>query len=108
MIEEKPGIDYAAQLATIERSIAETRKFAAEQTELSEETLKLGAERNKLTEEALKIARDRTLSPLIVLSSIVSGILGALGGVLGALATHYLRQARHGAQPTRQASSVAG
>ncbi len=85
MTEGKPGIDYAAQLAGIERSIAETRKFAAEQNKLSVEAAKLaaeqnklGAEQNKLTAEALELKRERSLAPFILVSSLLSGLFGAL------------------------------
>ncbi len=84
MTEDRLGIDYAAQLAGIERSMAETRKFVAEQNKLSEETLKLGAEKIKLNEEALKMARDRSLAPLALFSGLV-------GGALAATIAHFLR-----------------
>ena len=60
--------DQAEQLARIERSIAETRKFAAEQ--------------QKLSEEALKFRRDHTLAPLVLLAGLIGGILASVAGKL--------------------------
>ncbi len=95
--ERQSSLDYAEQLARIERSIAETRKFgeerdkfAAEQHRLAAETqklgaeqLKLGAEQQKLYEEALKFKRDRSLAPLALFSGLV-------GGALAATVAHFL------------------
>ncbi len=71
----RPSMDYAQQLADIERAIAETRKYG-------EETKNFTAEQNKLNAEALKLERERSLAP------IVSFILG---GTVVALITHFLR-----------------
>ena len=64
--EKYPSLDYAQQLAEVERSIAEMRK-------LHEETRKFTAEQHKLDEEALKFRRERSLAPLALLSGLVSG-----------------------------------
>ena len=88
MAEDRQSLDYAAQLAAIERSIAETRKFGEEQHKLNAEASKLAAEQNKLTAEALKFQRERSLAPLLVISSVLSA---ALSAALTALLTHYWR-----------------
>ncbi len=88
--ERQSSLDYAEQLARIERSIAETRKFgeerdkfAAEQHRLTAETAKFGAKQQKLYEEALKFRRDRSLAPLALFSGLV-------GGALAATVAHFL------------------
>lgn len=54
------------RIATYERMLAETRKFAAEQ--------------NKLAAEAAKLKWDRLFAPAVIASSFLSAMLGA-GGV---------------------------
>ncbi len=77
----RPSMDYAQQLAEIERAIVETRKH-------SEETKKFTAEQNKLNAEALKLERERSLAPVVIVSSVLSSLLG---GTVGALIAHFLR-----------------
>ncbi len=55
---------FREQLARIDRALAETEKFRAEQ--------------RKLTREATKLERDRRLSPWLV----VVGVLGSIGGII--------------------------
>lgn len=68
--EKYPNLDYAEQVARIERSIAEMRN-------LNEETRKFTSEHHKLDEEALKLRRERSLAPLALLSGLVSGAIVA-------------------------------
>ena len=55
-VEQIATASYDAILVRIERQMAETRKFVAEQ--------------NKLTEEALKMGRDRSLAPWSVIATV--------------------------------------
>lgn len=58
-----PAFDLREQLARIDRSLAETRKFVAE--------------RDKLIAEAGKLNRDRWLAPLLAIAAVLGGLLGA-------------------------------
>ncbi|WP_025320603.1 hypothetical protein [Granulibacter bethesdensis] len=57
-------LDIREQLARIDRAREETLKFAAEQ--------------HKLMAEASKLERDRTLAPLVFLSSLLGGGIVAI------------------------------
>ncbi len=85
--ENQAGWDQATQLASIERSIAETRKFGEESSKLNAERRKLDEEVLKMNAEALKLQRDRSLAPLVLLSSLLSAIVG---GIAGTVAAHFL------------------
>ncbi len=64
-------LDILEQVARIERSQEETRKFVAEQ--------------HKLIAEAAKLERDRRLAPIILISGTVAALIAAGIGVLAKL-----------------------
>jgi hypothetical protein len=79
-------LDIRAQLARIDRDMAETHKLLAEQGKLTAEQQKLGAEQNKFTAEQVKLFaegakfnRDRWLIPLV---AIIGPLLGVIVGTM--------------------------
>ena len=72
MVDLAPNLDYQEQVARIERSQEETRKFASEQ--------------HKLMAEAAKFERERTLYP----AALAVGVIGALIGSAATLIGHWL------------------
>lgn len=74
-------IDLRAQLASIDRTMAETRKLLAEAGKLRQEG-------DKLEREGLKLLRDRGLAPWQMLATFSSGglivfLITALGRARG-------------------------
>lgn len=65
------NMDQTEQLARIERTQEETRKFAAE-------SHKLAAEQSKLAAETLKLARDTMLAPWQIIATSVAATAGLL------------------------------
>ncbi|AHJ63251.1 Hypothetical protein GbCGDNIH3_7057 [Granulibacter bethesdensis] len=63
-------IDILQAETQIERALQETRKFIAERE-------KLMAEREKLMAEAAKLDRDRKMSPIAILTSLLGVLIGA-------------------------------
>jgi hypothetical protein len=72
-------LDIRAQLARIDRDMAETHKLLAEQGKLTAEQQKLGAEQMKLFAEGTKFNRDRWLIPIV---AIIGPLLGVIVGTL--------------------------
>jgi Tfp pilus assembly protein PilN len=68
MSEERP-LDLQAQIARIGRDQAEIQKLLAE-------TIKFTAEQNKLMSEARKLDRDRWLAPALAIAAVIGGLLG--------------------------------
>ena len=85
---DQAGWDWAAQLAAVQRSIAETRKFGEETVKLTAERRRLEEEAMKMNAEALKLQRDRSLAPLVLLSTLLSAIVGGIAGTVAARFLH--------------------
>jgi hypothetical protein len=72
---ETAGFDLKAELARIDRDMAETRKFVAEQAKLQAEQGKLQAEQAKFYAEQAKLTRDRYLAPWLAIAGLTGGIV---------------------------------
>jgi hypothetical protein len=80
-----PDLDLREQIARIDRAIAESEKFTAEQRKLRAEDMKLAAEQHKLMREAekyraeeMKLWRDWRLAPWIIIASLVASLIGGI------------------------------
>ncbi|MCB8876134.1 hypothetical protein [Acidisoma silvae] len=65
------GLDIREQIVRIDRALAESRKFQAEQS--------------KLIAEAAKYDRERKLAPFVLAISLSAGVSAALVSLLGRL-----------------------
>ncbi|MCB8879515.1 hypothetical protein ACELLULO517_04665 [Acidisoma cellulosilytica] len=62
-------LDIREQIVRIDRALAESRKFQAEQ--------------QKLIAEAAKYERERSLAPLVIAASLGAGIIAGVVSLLG-------------------------
>ncbi len=72
---------FAAELARIDRTLAENGKLRAEEEKLRSERLKYDA-------EALKLRRDRFLAPALALAATLGAIAALTPSIMRALGVH--------------------
>lgn len=76
--EYRERLDLRAVIEEIDRRRAESMK-------LTRESDKFIAEQRKLIAEAGKLDRDRWLAPWLVITSVASGVIGLVGGIITVL-----------------------